>query len=126
MPPSDFSKNLLLTKIFQMDFQTNNPHKRIFPPKSKVCKCILYCKMSNFGKRKSFFPRPLWLFFKICRIDSALVMVLLLKSCSMFVKQSYSLIILKNSIIRFPKCLTLRYETLFRNPGKSKIYLVAY
>ena len=52
-----FQKNLLLTKIFQMDFQTNNPHKRIFPPKSKVCKCILYCKMSNFGKRKSFFSK---------------------------------------------------------------------
>ena len=60
MPPSDFSKNLLLTKIFQMDFQTNNPHKRIFPPKSKVCKCILYCKMSNFGKRKSFFFQDLF------------------------------------------------------------------
>ena len=64
MPPSDFSKNLLLTKILQMDFQTNNPHKRIFPPKSKVCKCILYCKMSNFGKRKSFFQDLLWVFFQ--------------------------------------------------------------
>ena len=57
-------KNLLLTKIFQMDFQTNNPHKRIFPPKSKVCKCILYCKMSNFGKRKSFFPRSFVVIFQ--------------------------------------------------------------
>ena len=95
MAPTWFFKNLLLTKIFQMDFQTNNPHKRIFPPKSKVCKCILYCKMSNFGKRKSFFPRSFFqdLSNRQCTCNGWKVVCL----------WSYSLIIFKNSIIRFPK-----------------------